>query len=260
MINWADGFVKNDLAVQTNALNAALSYSPQNNILLFNLARTKYLMDDFAGTVHILQPLVEGGWGYAPAHYLLGASYNARGKYSDARRVFEHSLNLNNLYPTTYALLASLSVRSGDSLAADRYEIKYLQEARAAGIPQGVASATIGGVYLADGFGQRALRHYDVAVIQNPRNAQFHEERGEAYEQSGDSMLAEQCYMRALECDSLQPGAHLRLGRFAERRNKTAEAVNHYTLYLHSDSTSGDAREVRARMSSIKQNTSSQRP
>ena len=260
MITWADAFVRNDLVTQDHALTTALTYSPQNNILLFNLARTKYLLEDFAGATNALEAPVESGWAYAPAHYLLGACENARGNTSEARRVLERSLTLKNVYPDTYALLASLAVRAGDSTAADRYEVSFLQSARTAGVPQAEASATIGGIYLADGFGQRALRHYDVAVSQSPSNAQYHEERGEAFEQCGDSTLAEQCFVRALNCDSLQPAAHLHLGRIYDRRARAAEALAQYNLYLRYDSTSTDAREVRARTATLQQLTSSHRP
>lgn len=260
MINWSAAFIGNDLAGQVRHLTTALSYSPENNILLFNLARTEYLMEDFAGAVSSLAGPVKAGWAYPPAHYLLGAAHNAMVNYSEARRILEQSLALNMVYPDTYALLASLSVRDGDNASADRYEVQYLNAARDNGLAQAAASARLGGIYLADGFGQRALRHYDVAVIQDSRNALYHEERGEAFEKCGDTTTAEQCYTRAIACDSLQSAAHLRLARIYDRRAQASEALRHYQYYLRYDSTGDEAREVLARTGALQQPTTSHRP
>jgi tetratricopeptide (TPR) repeat protein len=260
MINWAAAYLNNDLAGQARHLHTALSYSPENNILLFNLARTEYLMEDFAAAVNTLQGPVSENWAYPPAHYLLGASYHATRKYSEARHTLEHALTLKSVYPSTYALLASLYAREGDNSNADTYEVKYLNAARDAGMAQATASATIAGIYLADGFGQRALRHYDVAVLQEPRNAAYHEERGEAFEQAGDTAGAMECYHRAILCDSLQGAAHLRLGRIFDHRAQFADALLQYRSYLQFDSTSNEAREVFARSGVLQQLTSSHRP
>jgi tetratricopeptide (TPR) repeat protein len=138
--------------------------------------------------------------------------------------------------------------------------VKYLNAARDAGMAQAAASATIGGIYLTDGFGQRALRHYDVAVIQDPHNAMYQEERGEAFEQTGDTTAALESYHRAIQCDSLQVAAHLRLGRIFDRRAQIADALLQYRAYLRFDSTSNDAREVFARTGVLQQLTSSHRP
>jgi len=260
MINWSSAYINNDLAGQARHLHTALSYSPENNILLFNLARTEYLMEDYPAAVSTLEGPVNANWAYPPAHYLLGASYHAARNFREARHTLEHALTLKSVYPNTYALLASLYVREGDNSNADSYEVKYLNAARDAGMAQAAASATIGGIYLTDGFGQRALRHYDVAVIQDPHNAMYHEERGEAFEQTGDTTAALESYHRAILCDSLQVAAHLRLGRIFDRRAQIADALLQYRAYLRFDSTSNDAREVFARTGVLQQLTSSHRP
>lgn len=260
MINWAAAYVANDLVGQLRHLNTALQYSPDNNILLFNRARIEYLMEDYEAATLTLQRPVASGWAYPPAHYLLGASYSELGKYHDARTILERSLGLQGVYPDTYALLAALAARDGNALDADRYETRYLALARSAGVSQAIASATLAGIYLTSNLGERALRHYDVAVTQDPHNAGYHEERGEAFEQCGDTISAEQCYARALSSDSLQFIAHFKLGRILDRRGDTADALRQYMIFLRHDSTSGDAQVALARVAALQQLTSPHRP
>jgi len=248
LIDWARATVEQDTEEQIRAVELLLEYSPGERILLYVLARLKYLQLDFHGCVETLQPAVETGWRYSSMYYLLGGSYEQLGKLATARRILEQGLSFEPVYPEIYSLLSALCRRDGDSLAGARYETAYLRATRERAPSPGGSYASLARLCLDRGQDEEASRLFGLAVREVPDSPRFHEGWGEALLYLGDTLAALGQYRRTLALNPRSPGALYRLGAIFEHQGKKRESLRYTELYLRTDSTGKHATEARARL------------
>jgi tetratricopeptide (TPR) repeat protein len=202
MIGWTDTFLENDLTGQERQLELALDYSPDDYILLFNLARTRYLLENYRGAIDALSPAVNARWDYAPAYYLFAASHHALGDDHEARVILESASTVKNRYPDTYALLAVLARREGDSAAAQGAEKEYARLQADAGLAEHGALASLGDFYLSDDMPWEAVKIYSAALALAPDRSDYREALADAHLMGGDTSGAIALYRRVLDQDS----------------------------------------------------------
>lgn len=65
---------------------------------LLGAARERFALQDYYGTVHLLEELIAGGGAYADAHHLLGLSLSLLGQPERALAAFDAALALNPRY------------------------------------------------------------------------------------------------------------------------------------------------------------------
>ncbi len=252
MIGWAGAYLGEDVSAQARYLRVALDYSPGNNILLYNLGRIRYIMEDYEGAAQALTPAVEMQWQYSPAYYLLAECYNLIGRYKEAKRILERSLSIKPVYPDVYSLLFTLSLRDNDTTKARAYETIFIQRSREAGNPLGTVYGALGTRNLSDRFHHYAIKFYRRALFLQPDHPGHHDGLAEALYREGDVDAARIEFYRCLQLDSGWIRAHLMLGEIYEKTGETESALKHYNAYLARDSTSTDAKAIRQRIEALK--------
>src|SRR5215213_4805352 len=66
--------------------------------LLLTRARERFVVQDYYGTVHLLESVVDSGRAFADVHHLLGVSLSLLGQADRALRELERALELNPKY------------------------------------------------------------------------------------------------------------------------------------------------------------------
>src|SRR5215213_9488285 len=66
--------------------------------LLLARARERFVVQDYYGTVHLLESVVDSGRAFADVHHLLGVSLSLLGQADRALRELERALELNPKY------------------------------------------------------------------------------------------------------------------------------------------------------------------
>ncbi len=227
MIGWADTFLQNDLTGQERQLELALEYSPDDYILLFNLARTRYLMENYRGAIDALSPAISARWEYAPAYYLFAASHHALGEDRQAREILESASTGKTRYPETYALLASVTRRQGDSVAAREAETEFARLQVDAGMAEHAALATLGKFYLSDDMPWEAVNKYTAALALAPERSEYVEALGNARLMCGDTSGAILLYRRILDQDSARSDRSALRQRLLTLTRSTTPHTNH---------------------------------
>ena len=248
MISWAGAYIKGDNQSQANALQLALTYSPGNNILLYELARVRYGMAQYQAAIDILRPAVDAQWRHSPAYYLLGSSYCILGNYAEARRVLERSLSITPVYPYTYGLLSGIAYRSGDRDDAARYEKICIQELEKQGQDEASIYTMLAKNNDCMGFTDNAVRCYRTALGLRPEDPGLHAELAELFYQEHEWEQARVEFARVIEIDSSRADAYRMLGAVCDSAGDRQGAIRQYDHYLIYDSTSTKAAEVRDRL------------
>ena len=248
MIDWAEACIKKDLPGQERYLRLALEYSPGNNILLYSLARQRFMAQDYRASSDVIAPAVEMKWPYSPAYYLLGASYAMLGERDRARSILEQSLSISPVYPEIYGLLATLSLKNNDGAKAREYESLYVARLEERGALPGVGYAALGAWEEHEGMLDDAIRNYRLAVSRQPRAPGYHRRLANILLVSGDTTGSAEEYTRALDIDSTDADAHFMIGSILEASHEIPEALTHYRACLRLDSASSRGAAVRERV------------
>ena len=117
MIRWVGAYIDGDLAAQAQHLEIALDLSPGNQILLFNLGFTRYLMQDCTAAREHTKPLIEAQWRYPPLYVLFGTCLVEQGEFDLAKASLERSLEIVKPLPA-----ASRAGSGLDQSQTPRYE------------------------------------------------------------------------------------------------------------------------------------------
>jgi tetratricopeptide (TPR) repeat protein len=248
LIRWIGAGMNKDLLAQEQALEEALSFSPQNNILLYLLGRIRYLHEDYRGAIEAIQPAIDMKWRFQPAYYMLGASYTETKQFRKGRAALEQSLELEPVYPATYCVLSALALQDKDTVKSSEYAKTYIETETTAGRLLDYSYFALGSNYSSLGLYGSAIEYFRRAIILQPRKAQYHDFLGDAFLESGSMDSARAEFTRVLELDPAQFSAHIRLGAIFERSSEKAEALQHYHAYLSKDSTSAQAKEIQQRI------------
>jgi serine/threonine protein kinase/Flp pilus assembly protein TadD len=251
MINFAGGLISGDLHVQAQALEQALAFSPRNNILLYILGRTRYLLEDYRGAAEAILPAVEMKWGFQPAYYLLGVSYAETGQFAKGKETLERSLQVEPMYIETYNVLSALALHERDSAHAQYYADVYLQKRTNSGEPLDLVYSSLGGERGHFGLHQSAVEYYRRAISVESNKPEYYSELGSELFHLGFGDSARSEFGHALELDSTLSEAHRMLGRIFELKGEKAKALQQYAAYLRRDSTSAQAKLIQQRVSEL---------
>jgi tetratricopeptide (TPR) repeat protein/TolB-like protein len=253
MITWAGDYLKGDLGGQSQALKMALRYSPRNNIILMNLARTRYLLGDLDGTIELLTPVIESRWQYSPAHYLLALCYDVKQQPSRAKEILEQSLTLPPVYHDSYLLLAKYALTRNDSLRALQYENQYHIRAREVGVGPGRIFFALAVNRSSLGSYHKALEYFASAMNADPRNIIIRQGRADVLLAMNRTPEAAKEYRALLKKDSSLVHCYHQLGSISLQQGDTAAALEQYRKFLKWDSTSQESEAVKQRILQLSQ-------
>ncbi len=248
MIAWVDAFLRGDAAGQIRSLRMALEYSPNNNILLFLLARLHYMSAAYRECIDALTPAIAMKWPYSPAWYLLAVCHHELGDDATARRILEESLSIQPAYQGIPLLLSTLCMRTGDLAAAERYEQLYLRIASENGLSPFTTWVELGDARAVEQVWGEAASAYRQALDCDTRAAGVHRRLADALIAMRDTSAARSEYQTAVQLDARDAASHLALGRIEEWRGAQQAARRHYRSFLRLDSTSVEALDLRRRL------------
>ena len=248
MITWSGAYISNDTSLQLRSAKLALKYSPNNNILLYEVASTQYLLKEYENAVESLRPVIDMQWNYSPAYYLLAICYTQLGQHQQAKQLLEQSLTVKPVYHDIYFHLSTYALAENDTTKAREYEKLYLQRAREYGLPLGQHYEMLASNNAVHKKYGEAVHYYRAAIALQPENAHLHDGLGEVLYQKKSVAEAQELFQRTLQLDSGRSNAHFRLGEINEQQNKMVNALFHYRNYLLLDSLSQQADSVRQRI------------
>jgi tetratricopeptide (TPR) repeat protein/TolB-like protein/predicted Ser/Thr protein kinase len=248
LIRWTGALIEGNENGQAEALEEALEYSPGNDVLMYLLADVRIAQDDYAAAVNVIRPAVESGWTFQPASLVLGYSLFQLGELSQSREVLERSLTLESVLPETYAFLAALAFHDGDAKESETYSREFIHICRDEGGALDSAYAILGSHFLSLGLSSPASSYYSRAIELNPRKSEYHLGLTRSLVELGDVTRATDAARRAAALDSSSTQIHDLLGRIAEMKHDTLEAMNQYAICLAADSVSPRSREIRSRV------------
>jgi tetratricopeptide (TPR) repeat protein len=150
--------------------------------LLLARARERFVVQDYYGTVHLLESVVDSGRAFADVHHLLGVSLSLLGQAQRALRELERALELNPRYVEALIhrglVLNELGRTDEAEEAFTRAAASFDQQA--GGLPAPVAAqlanrhADLAETYAGAGALGRAVDEYERALELGP---EFHDLR-----------------------------------------------------------------------------------
>ena len=253
MIDWCGSYIRRDIEAQERALKQALEYYPGNNILIVNLARIRYIEQDWQGTIETIRPLVRAKWSYSPTYWFYAQASMRLNRFDDARDALEAGLKASpSVYPDTYALLAVSYLRLGDEAKAELNTKKFISRWQFGADSLWLAYAELGELCSESGLPHSAARFYREAVTRLPSGTAYRDSLVSSLIRAGKFDDARK------ECDALRLAdsagtAHLYLaGRINEGLGRTDSAMRSYERFLSIDSTGARATDARERLSRIR--------
>ena len=169
-----------------------------NTDRLLDEAKEKFAAQDYFGTVHLLEELVQSGRAFADAHHLLGLSFHLLGQSERALGALEHALTLNPRYVEAQVHRALVL----DAVGRPKEAAEALSQARELG----------GGTRLG------------IPATHAAKLANLHAELGEAYAETGAVERAIEQYRTALELGPSFHDLRYRLARLLLENGKPREA------------------------------------
>ena len=252
MIDWCGSYIQGDIDGQVRHLATALEFYPGNNILIYNLARLRFIQRDWQGTIDAIEPAIAMRWSFSPAYWFVAAAEMRLGRYDGARDVLEGSLKLTpSVYPGNYGLLATLYSRSGDSSRASIYRDKFIARFRPQGDSLWLTHAELGSIYADEGLTEGAIREYRTASGLQPKIAAYHDSLAGLLYGTGMHDAAAIEYETLARLDPTTLHAWYFMGRICEEARRNDCAAARYTKYLTLDSVSTRAGDVKDRLSKI---------
>jgi tetratricopeptide (TPR) repeat protein len=142
-------------------------------------------------------------------------------------------LDIDPVHPETYAFLAALTLRTGDSVEAGRLRDTSLIRFRKSRLSPADCQSTLGEAFLLAGCLAEAIGYYREAIALERNQAGAHAGLGHAFREAGmpaDAML--ECET-ALRLDSTLADAHVQIAMLLQTMGDAAGARLHYTMFLH---------------------------
>jgi tetratricopeptide (TPR) repeat protein len=165
---------------------------------LLAAARERFALQDYYGTVHVLEEVIASGGAYADAHHLLGLAYSFLGRAEQALAAFEAALERN---PRYFEALIHRGLVLTELGRADEAEESFRRASAA-------SAETVAGF----------------AVPTAARLANQHAALGELYAEAGAAVEAIAQYRRALELGPTFHDLRYRLARLLLEAGRALEA------------------------------------
>jgi len=253
MIRWCRKYLERDLVGQIQAMNAALEYSHQNNILLANLSDAYYQNGDYRSALDAILPVYKVKWRFPDLYANVSRCYAKLAQFDEARRVLDEALSTPPVDWETHSILSAVLMHQRDSsgsehqvrLAQQRFSEKERRPER--------LYYTLGSDFLDMGEYSRAAVHFRRALQVEPTNPRDHVGLGDALFELGRSIEAAKEYQTALQMDSTWWRAHLMLASIAPLEGGEKAATDHFESFLRLQPTGRIADTVRQHISRVRQ-------
>ncbi|HEY6192128.1 MAG TPA: serine/threonine-protein kinase [Bacteroidota bacterium] len=242
MIGWAEAYASGDLAGQIRALQHALEFSPDNNILLFNLAIDHYILKNYDAAIADLKPVMQMRWQYSAAYYLLAGCYESLHDLKRAREVLESSLSIKPVYKGNYGLLAAVTTRLGDTVNALKYEVSYLQRCAELGDSAAEGFAGLAKMYADDELFGKGEEFYRQAIALKLNDPSYHRHLADCLSKLGKVDSAKDEYRAALKLNPGLSEIYPILGKLYEQSGDTQTALKFFKQFRAKDSLSDQAK------------------
>ncbi|MCB0752189.1 MAG: tetratricopeptide repeat protein, partial [Ignavibacteriae bacterium] len=244
MINYTRAYINDDLSKQIQYLCVALEYSPNNNILLYSLARLYYLIGDYQKSADTISNTINMNWSFSPAYSLGGDAYYRLKKYDNAKDIFEQALNISPVYKYIYSQLSVLYLIENDTITANKYDKQFINRSKELGMTLAETYFDLAEFYFEEKFYLSANKYYKNAIKENPNNPIYHEQLANCYNKQGDVKTAKKEFLQTINLDSLNFNSHFMLGNIFLKENIKDKAKQHFISYLGIDSISPRADTV----------------
>lgn len=232
MIQWCGDAIQGDLVGEVRALNAALLYSPGNNILLLNLAEAYDRLGDSRAALDALLPALDMGWRFPPAYSDAARYYVKLGKCDEALSVLDQASALGLSQPDIWSMRSALAVMKGDTAGSDRYAATAIRRFQDFDGRMQRLESMLGTDMLSTGSYPRAAIHFNGAALSDPSVPSYRSGLGNALYGMGDNEGAMREFTQALRLDSTLAHAHLMLAMIAEQRGENLTAAQHFGAFL----------------------------
>jgi tetratricopeptide (TPR) repeat protein len=253
IIDWANACYEDSIAAQIASLNAAIEYSPGNAILLYSLARAKYLFQDYRACDSVLQPVMDRKWEF-PSLYLLAAqSYDMLDDYDAERMALEQALALEYPPPEAHYYMATLHRRAGQLSQAQEQDNAFIRLMAEQGSSMRSIYAVLSDINIEEGFLDEGMDYYRRAIADRQESSQGHCTKGDTLCARSDTLHAILEYARALAVDSTNLFAAIHLARSYETVGLPRLAISFYRRSMRFDSASAEALYARSRIAILQQ-------
>lgn len=251
MIGWVGAFFEMNIPEMQRYIKTALMYSPGNNILLYQLAYTYYMLKEYASVTQTLKPAVNSNWDYLPAYSLCGISYFRLNQQGEAKQMFEKLLHAGDSSPETPLYLFTIANFERDSARMYDYEHILCKVAREKGESRATAFCWIGDMLFRSRLHLAAMQYFHRALALESTNifamlglADVHKHRGEFIEAL---RYTEQVLKLAPKNNH---GYYISATLF-DTLGRSKAAIARYKEFLARDSSSAEAHEALMRLQQI---------
>jgi tetratricopeptide (TPR) repeat protein len=224
--------MQGDLVGEVRALNAALQYSPGNNILLLNLAEAYDGLGDPRAALDALLPALGMGWRFPSAYSDAAQYYVKLGMFDEALRVLDQASDLGLSQPEIWSIRSALAFMKGDTAESDRYAATAIRNFQEMDGRMPHLEYKLGTDLLSTGSYARAVIHFRRAALSDPSVPSYRSGLGDALYGEGDSEGAVREFTEVLRLDSTWAHAHLMLAMIAEQRKENLAASQHFGAFL----------------------------
>jgi len=164
-----------------------------------------------------------------------GDEFRSKGKFRDAGRIYAQVLVKNKKSAPAYLGLGLSLLGNGDKDNAFRAFNKALE----IDPNQDAAQFEVARLYREMDFADEAIRRLDLLLKKDPVNAQYHNERGLAYQKVEVFGPAEESFLKAVTVDPGNNDFLINLAFAQAKNNKFAEAERNYRAALLKEPENG---------------------
>lgn len=257
MIGWADAVLRRDLEAKARHLQVALSYSPGNNLLLYNLGSTLWELDRSAEAVAALRPVVNARWPYSGLYVLWGLLCIKAGEVDGLRQTLEYGLQITPQEEADYlnGVMQALATYEADDAAAARHGAAFAQAVatnRAAYAEIAFVYRSLGTLAREQGAPDRAVVLLQRALDADPEDFAAQLELARVFVQTGERGRALSLYRSASSRAGDDPGMLYLSGEVAAALGMKEEALRSLNRYLELAPDGPDAMLVRERLRALR--------
>jgi tetratricopeptide (TPR) repeat protein len=176
--------------------------------LLLARARERFVVQDYYGTVHLLESVVDSGRAFADVHHLLGVSLSLLGQADRALKELERALELNPGYVEALihrGLVLNELGRTDEAEEAFNRAASNLDHRTSEGLPVPVAAqlanrhADLADTYAGAGAPSRAIEQYERALELGPTYHDLRYRMARLLLEAGRALEARQALEEVLE-------------------------------------------------------------
>lgn len=256
LIEWAAAAAKGDLDARIRHLRVALSYSPGNNILLYDLAAALWMAGRSSEAIAPALEAMQSGWRFSPLFTLWGVVAIETDRLKGLRDTLEASLRYTPLEPYVTGLLEALAMVDGDSSAVRRYHSAFIDQLGPAQSASGYAEMAV--IYRTLAHRARARREpaneaalLAKALDAQPRMTIARLELARVHLEAGKRREAKALYRQVSDSSLRDSTALVLAGQIAEQLGLASDAIRQYLKYLNIAPHGSDADRVRERLRTL---------